>query len=149
MIWLHGFGEDEQSFLHHVAPQIDAAICSGKLPPFLVVAPDGSLIGEPDACSPGSFFLNTRAGSFEDFVLRDCPGTSSYRALCHCAWPGAHILAGASMGGFAAYNYAIKHRNAFGVVAGIFPPLNLHLGWTTRAITSPISIPATGAGAPT
>jgi S-formylglutathione hydrolase FrmB len=29
------------------------------------------------------------------------------------------------MGGFAAFNLGIRHRNAFGVVAGIHPPLNL------------------------
>jgi hypothetical protein len=29
------------------------------------------------------------------------------------------------MGGFAAYNYAIKHREAFGVAIGVYPPLNL------------------------
>jgi len=37
----------------------------------------------------------------------------------------AHILAGVSMGGFAAYNLGIRHRNAFGIVIGIHPPLNL------------------------
>src|SRR5262249_30053586 len=37
----------------------------------------------------------------------------------------AHILVGVSMGGFAAFNYGIKHRDAFGVVVGIYPPLNL------------------------
>jgi hypothetical protein len=29
------------------------------------------------------------------------------------------------MGGFSAYNLAFKHREAFGIVIGIFPPLNL------------------------
>jgi len=37
----------------------------------------------------------------------------------------AHILAGISMGGFGAFNLGIRHRDAFGVVAGIYPPLNL------------------------
>ncbi len=129
MIWLHGFAEDEQSFLLNVAPILDEAICSGKLPPLIAVAPDGSLAGEPCGCCPGSFFLNSKAGDFEDFVLQDV-----WDFVCH-NYPirserGAHVLAGVSMGGFAAYNYAIKHKDAFGVAVGIFPPLNLR--WTDK-----------------
>jgi S-formylglutathione hydrolase FrmB len=37
----------------------------------------------------------------------------------------AHILMGASMGGFSAYNLGIKYRECFKIVAAIFPPLNL------------------------
>src|SRR5262249_46897579 len=37
----------------------------------------------------------------------------------------AHVLLGGSMGGFGAYNLAIKYRDRVGVVVGIFPPLNL------------------------
>jgi S-formylglutathione hydrolase FrmB len=37
----------------------------------------------------------------------------------------AHVLAGVSMGGGAAFDLGIRNRNVFGVVAGIFPPLNL------------------------
>jgi hypothetical protein len=147
MLWLHGFAQDEQSFLHHVAPEIDAAICAGKVPPMIVAAPDGSLSGEPSCCAPGSFFLNSKAGAFEDFVLQDV-----WDFMCHhypiCHERCAHILAGVSMGGFAAYNFGIKHREAFGVVVGMFPPLNLrwvddkghyfsdfnpkHWGWRTK-----------------
>jgi hypothetical protein len=36
----------------------------------------------------------------------------------------AHVLAGASMGGGAAYNLGIKYRDRVKVVFGIFPPLN-------------------------
>src|SRR5262249_9355408 len=61
---------------------------------------------------------------FEDFVLQDVWDflTQHYPILSD---RGAHVLAGVSMGGFAAYNYGIKHKDAFGVVVGIFPPLNL------------------------
>jgi hypothetical protein len=124
MIWLHGFAQDEQSFLEHVAPALDEAITSGKLPPLIAAAPDGSLCGEPCGCSPGSFFLNSKAGDFEDFVLQDvwdfvCQHYPIRAERC------AHVLAGVSMGGFAAFNYGIKHRNAFGIVIGVYPPLNL------------------------
>jgi pimeloyl-ACP methyl ester carboxylesterase len=37
----------------------------------------------------------------------------------------AHIVAGTSMGGFAAFNYGIKHREAFGIVIGMSPLLNV------------------------
>jgi S-formylglutathione hydrolase FrmB len=129
LIWMHGFAQDEQSFLTQVAPFLDEAICSGKLPPLIAVAPDGSLIGEPCGCSPGSFFLNSKAGDFEDFVLQDvwdfvCKHYPIRSERC------AHILAGVSMGGFAAFNYGIKHRDCFGIVIGIYPPLNLR--WVNK-----------------
>jgi S-formylglutathione hydrolase FrmB len=124
LIWMHGFAQDEQSFLQFVAPVLDEAICSGKLPPLIAAAPDGSLVGEPSGCSPGSFFLNSKAGDFEDFVLQDvwdfiCQHYPIRAERC------AHVLAGVSMGGFAAFNFGIKHREAFGIVIGLFPPLNL------------------------
>jgi len=37
----------------------------------------------------------------------------------------AHVLMGISMGGFGAFNLGIKHRDGFGVVVGVCPPLNL------------------------
>jgi S-formylglutathione hydrolase FrmB len=124
MIFLHGSAQDEQSFLHHVAPRVDQAIRYGKLPPLIIAAPDGSCSGEPSLHDSGSFFINSRMGDFEDFVLQDV-----WDFVCQ-HYPirperEAHILAGLSMGGFAAYNYAIKHREAFGVVIGVYPPLNL------------------------
>jgi S-formylglutathione hydrolase FrmB len=37
----------------------------------------------------------------------------------------AHVLAGVSMGGGAAFDLGMRNRDSIGVVAGIFPPLNL------------------------
>jgi S-formylglutathione hydrolase FrmB len=123
MIYLHGFAQDEQSFLH-VVPLIDEAIACGKLPPLIVAAPDGSLDGECCCERPGSFWINSGAGSFEDFVLEDV-----WDYLIHhfsiSPQREAHILAGVSMGGFGAFNLGIRHREGFGIVMGIFPPLNL------------------------
>jgi S-formylglutathione hydrolase FrmB len=124
ILWLHGFGQDEQSFLTDVAPLIDRAIAEGKLPPVIVAAPDGSLDGEPSLTNTGSFFLNTMAGAFEDYVLQDVWDfvVTHYPILPdRCA----HVIAGGSMGGFAAFNLGIKHRECFGVVLGVYPPLNL------------------------
>jgi S-formylglutathione hydrolase FrmB len=129
LIYLHGFGQDEQSFLHHVVPLLDKAIASCALPPLIAAAPDGSFNGEPCHCQGGSFFLNALKGDYEDFVVDDVWDfvVKNYPIRCERE---AHILAGVSMGGFAAYNLGIKHREAFGVVAGICPPLNLR--WIGR-----------------
>jgi S-formylglutathione hydrolase FrmB len=124
MIYLHGFGQDEQSFLRRVVPALDRAIASGDLPPLIAAAPDGSFTGEPCHCIGGSFFLNSKAGDYEDFVTLDV-WEFLVRNYPIRAERQAHILVGVSMGGFGAYNLGIKHREAFGVVAGICPPLNL------------------------
>lgn len=123
VIFMHGFAQDEQLFLRQV-PRIDEDIRLGKLPPVIVVAPDGSITGEPSASQPGSFFINSNAGNFEDLVLQDVWDfvTSRYPVRSERE---AHVLAGVSMGGFAAFNLGIRHRNAFGVAIGFHPPLNL------------------------
>lgn len=123
VIFLHPFASDERTFLR-VVPAIDEAIVCGKLPPMIVVAPDGAIDGKGCLEKPGSFFLNSNAGSYEDFVLQDV-----WDFVCK-RYPirperNAHVLAGISMGGFAAYNIGIRHRDAFGIVIGIHPPLNL------------------------
>lgn len=123
MLWLHGFTQDEKSFLTDVVEKLDEAIVAGKLPPLIAAAPDGSLYGHSCLITPGSFFVNSKAGRFQDYVLDD---VWSFMLLHYPIRPEreAHILAGASMGGGGAYNIAIKHRDRFGVVIGIFPPLN-------------------------
>src|SRR5271165_1020597 len=115
VLFLHGFGQDEQLFLK-VAPKIDEAICKGKLPPMIVAAPDGSLCGEPSCFQPGSFFLNSDAGDFETWVLGDVWEFVGQHYPIR-AEREAHVLAGVSMGGFAAYNFGFRHRDNFGVVA--------------------------------
>jgi S-formylglutathione hydrolase FrmB len=121
--FLHGFGQDERVFLE-LAPLFDEAIACGKLPPVIVVCPDGTVNGEGGHHDTGSFFLNTRLGDFEDYVLNDV-----WDFVCrHYSIRSerqAHVLAGVSMGGFAAFNFGIRHRDAFGVVVGVFPLLNL------------------------
>jgi hypothetical protein len=123
MIYLHGFSSDEVSFLD-VAPLIDKAIVKGNLPPMIVAAPDGSLDGECSLKRPGSFWINSNAGPFEDFVLQDVWDHVTHRYSIRQERE-AHILAGISMGGFGAFNLGIRNRKAFGIVAGIHPPLNL------------------------
>jgi S-formylglutathione hydrolase FrmB len=122
MIYLHGIAQDEVGFLRLV-PVIDKAMACGHLPPMIIAAPDGTISGMPSITSAGSFYVNTPAGRFEDYVIQDVwpfvRQTFPVRPEPEC-----HILAGASMGGFGAYNLAIKHRCQFRIAAAIFPPLH-------------------------
>ncbi len=123
VLFLHGFGQDEQLFLR-MAANIDAMICQGTFPPVIIAAPDGSITGEPSCTQPGSFFLNSQAGDFENWVLQDV-----WDFVCS-HYPirperEAHVLAGVSQGGFAAFSLGLRHRYAFGVAVGLHPPLNL------------------------
>lgn len=123
MLLLHGFAYDEQSFLD-VIPSIDDGICKKELPPMIIAIPDGSIKGEPSYHQPGSFFLNSGAGNFEDFVLQDVWDHVVKRYPIRSE-RDAHIISGVSMGGFAAFNLGMRYRENFGVVAGLMPPLNL------------------------
>lgn len=128
MFMLHAFASDEQGFLN-VVPILDEAICKNKMPPMILVVPDGSLKGEPSILEPGSFFLNSDAGNYEDFLLQDVWDFVTKRYSIRSERE-AHVLAGVSMGGFAAFNLGIRHRQHFGVVAGMHPALNLR--WLGR-----------------
>lgn len=123
MFYLHGFAQDERNFLDLVT-YADAAIVAGRLPPMIIAAPDGSIEGRPTILQAGSFYLNSKAGNFEDYLVRD---VWNFVVEHFAVRPEreAHILLGSSMGGFGAYNLGIKYRERFAVVAGIHPPLNL------------------------
>jgi S-formylglutathione hydrolase FrmB len=123
MLWFHGYGQDEKNFLD-IAPYFDREITSGRMPPLVIAAPDGSVSGRPSLANTGSFYLNSHAGRFGDYVTEDVWGFVRQTFAVHPD-RGAHVLAGGSMGGFAAYNLGIKHRDQFGVLVGVMPPLNL------------------------
>jgi len=125
VFWLHGIAQDEQSFLADGAVDIfDRGISAGKLPPMIVVAPDGSLKGRPSLLWAGNAFLNTLAGRFGDYLMEDVWNFvfSNYPIRPERE---AHVLAGVSIGGGNGFTLAIKHRDRVGVVFGVFPPLNL------------------------
>ncbi len=122
MIWLHGFIQDERNFLE-LAPLFDRAIVNGTLPPMIIAAPDGSISGDPSIFHAGSFYLNSRAGRYEDYLICDVWNFLNAQFAIRPE-AEAHVLAGASMGGFAAFNLSIKHRDTFKVVVGIMPPIN-------------------------
>jgi hypothetical protein len=123
MIWMHGIGQDEKDFLDFVRV-FDDGMRSGQMPPFLIAAPDGSIRGRASLINNGSFYVNSAAGRFEDYIIQDVWGFVR-RHFAVRPERDAHVLAGASMGGFGAYNLGFKHRHEFGQLIGIMPPLNL------------------------
>jgi pimeloyl-ACP methyl ester carboxylesterase len=123
MIFMHPFAMDERAFLHCVE-YIDQQIACGHLPPLIVAAPDGSLDGAGCLTRPGSFFVNSHAGPYEDYILQDVWDFVTQRYPVRPE-RNAHVLCGISMGGFGAFNLGIRHRNAFGIAIGVHPPLNL------------------------
>jgi pimeloyl-ACP methyl ester carboxylesterase len=124
VIYLHGFFEAENGFLEDVVKPLDRAIVSGQLPPVILAAPDGSVHGINCLITAGTFFLNSKLGNFEDFLVNDVYDFVMQHYPIRPE-PEAHALFGVSMGGRAAFACAIKYRDKFRVAAGIFPPLNL------------------------
>lgn len=123
IIWLHGLAQDEKSFLH-IVPGLDREIAAGRLPKCVIAAPNATVRGRASLREPPSMFLNSPLGRYEDFVIYDVWNhvVTHYSIRVE---KQAHVLAGASMGAFGAYNLGIKHKDDYGVVAGVLPPLNL------------------------
>jgi pimeloyl-ACP methyl ester carboxylesterase len=124
LIFLHGFAQDESAFLTHVVQPLDQAITDGILPPMIIAAPDGSLHGISCLFSPGTFFVNSDAGRFEDYLMIDVWNFLIDNFPIRPE-PEAHAIVGVSMGGGAAVNKLIKYPDRFKVAVGIFPPVNL------------------------
>ena len=122
-IMLHGIGHDEHSFLD-LAEHFDDEIRHGRLPAMVIAAPDGSIRGRAMLLNNGSFYLNSRAGCFDDYIAYD---VWNFMLQNFAIRPerDAHVIAGASMGGFGAYNIAFKHPEKFAHIVGIMPPMNL------------------------
>lgn len=123
-IFLHGASQDEQLFLKSLAKDLDGAILDGKLPPVIVAAPDGSLLGRPSIFLIASFFANTDAGRYEDYLMDDV-WNFMFANFPIRPEREAHSLIGASMGGSAAFTQAIKHKDKIKIAVGFMPALNL------------------------
>ena len=124
MLWLHGYAEDEFTFLRDVIEPLDQAMREGRLPPAIIAAPDGSVSGIDCFVSSSSFFLNSEAGRFEDFLMCDVWNFVMSRFPIRPETE-AHAILGVSLGGAAAFNKAIKYPGYFKHVVGVFPALNL------------------------
>jgi S-formylglutathione hydrolase FrmB len=123
-LWIHGFGGDEEQFTRQVVRALDASIQSGAMPPVIAVCPDCSIPSRWKPWRQGSWCINGRQGRWEDYLVEDVYQlvTTQFRIRPERE---AHIIAGWSMGGFAAYNLAFKHPDKFGRVVGIYPNLNI------------------------
>ena len=124
IVYLHGVAQDEMTFLRDVVPPLDEAIASGRMPPTIIVAPDGSLRGVDCLLTASSFFLNSEAGPFEDYLMIDVWNFTFSRFPIRPERE-AHLFMGVSLGGAAAFNKGIKYPDRIGAVVGLFPPLNL------------------------
>ena len=123
-IFLHGAGQDEQFFLRSIAKEFDRAIVCGDLPPFILAAPDGSIMGRPSFSRSASFWANTDAGRYEDYLMHDVWDFVMANFSIHPE-RDAHALIGVSMGGAAAFTNAIKHKHRIKTAVGFMPALNL------------------------
>jgi S-formylglutathione hydrolase FrmB len=129
MLWLHGLGYDEKNFLD-IVPIFDRAVRASLLPPMIIVAVDGTINGKPSLFNSGSFYVNGRRGNFEDSTIQDMWGFAK-KYFPIRPERDAHVIAGASMGGFGAFNLGFKYRQEFGHLCGILPPLNMRYGDAT------------------
>ena len=124
VIWLHGLGADERQFVKEALAPIDQAIACGRMPATIIVIPDGTKRGKGRLFSTHSSFLNTRLGCYEDYLMGE---VWSFVTTNFPIRPErqAHVLAGVSLGGGSAFHHALKRRDRFGVVLGIYPPVNV------------------------
>ncbi len=123
-MFLHGAAQDEEFFFQAQVDKFDQAIKDGKLDPVILVAPDGSMNGKASLSKPATFWANSRAGNFEDYVMED---VYNFMMANYSIRPERdfHAILGPSMGGSASFALGIKHRDRFKVAIAFMPLLNL------------------------
>ena len=119
---LHGHGDADDGWIQfgEVNRLADDAIKAGKIPPMIIVTPDGFT----------SFYINTADGklNYEDFFIKELiPHIEKiYKVKAERKYRG---IAGLSMGGYGALMYALKYPNLFAASA----PLSAAV-WTDNDI---------------
>lgn len=107
--WLHGSMGSPQAASGPVASMFDAAIESGRIPPLLVVFPDG--LGQ-------SMWVDSKDGRvpMETMLVRELvPHVDAhYRTIPS---PRGRIVEGASMGGYGAARLGLRHPGVFGAAS--------------------------------
>jgi S-formylglutathione hydrolase FrmB len=102
-----------------VAAELYRLMAEGRLPEFLVVAPEGS----------GSWFSDFHDGSrrYERLLATELPAAieSRYRVLRGARARG---ITGISMGGYGAFKLALKHPSLFGSVSALSGAV-IPIGW--------------------
>lgn len=124
IIFLHGAAQDEQFFLQSQVEGFDRAMASGQMPPAIIAAPDGSIHGRATLIDPASFWTNSRAGAFEDYLMCDVWNLLMETFPIKEGRDGK-ALVGASMGGSSAFALAMKHKDKVKTAMGFMPLLNL------------------------
>jgi len=119
---LHGHGDADDGWIQfgEVNRLADDAIKAGKIPPMIIVTPDGFT----------SFYINTADGklNYEDFFIKELIPhiEKTYKVKAERKYRG---IAGLSMGGYGALMYALKYPNLFVAAA----PLSAAV-WTDNDI---------------
>ena len=119
---LHGYGDADDGWIQfgEVNRLADDAIKVGKIPPMIIVTPDGFT----------SFYINTADGklNYEDFFIKELIPhiEKTYKVKAERKYRG---IAGLSMGGYGALMYALKYPNLFVAAA----PLSAAV-WTDNDI---------------
>lgn len=120
LYFLHdGYGDGRTLQRRGVAADALERMRDGRLPEFLIVAPDGS----------GSWFSDSHDGKmlYEKFLTADLPlwVASRYRVLTGQASRG---ITGISMGGYGAVKTALRHPDLYGSVSSLSGAL-IPFGW--------------------
>lgn len=103
---LHGYGDADDGWIQfgEVNRLADDAIKAGKIPPMIIVTPDGFT----------SFYINTADGklNYEDFFIKELIPhiEKTFKVKAEKRFRG---IAGLSMGGYGALMYALKYPNLF------------------------------------
>ena len=120
LYFLHdGYGDGHTLTRRGVAADARERMRDGRLPEFLIVAPDG----------PGSWFSDSYDGRhrFERFLTLDLPAwvDAHLRTL---PGPSARGITGISMGGYGAVKLALKNPRMFGSVSALSGAI-IPFGW--------------------
>jgi enterochelin esterase-like enzyme len=103
---LHGYGDADDGWIQfgEVNRLADDAIKAGKIPPMIIVTPDGFT----------SFYINGADGklNYEDFFIKELIPhiEKTYKVKAERRFRG---IAGLSMGGYGSLIYALKYPNLF------------------------------------
>jgi S-formylglutathione hydrolase FrmB len=109
LYWLHGLGQDEQSFVGAGGSTLLEDLRSrGALGDFILITPNGGR----------SFYLNSRDGRnrYEDFFIREFLPAMERRYRIEAA-RATRGISGVSMGGFGALHFGLKYPELFGSVS--------------------------------
>ena len=107
---LHGYGDADDGWIQfgEINRLADEGIATGKMPPMIIVTPDGFT----------SFYINAADGSmnYEDFFIKELIPhiEKTYKVKAERKYRG---IAGLSMGGYGALIYALKYPNLFTAAA--------------------------------